>query len=428
MRVIKKNLCYNFSMGKKILIIGNSAKEYALAKKLSEENEVFVVPQSDSVKEFATCLDIREDSVAELLEFVLENEIDITIPVSLKALSTNIVEIFNNNNQQIFAPSLDSAKLVFDKALAKKVLYKLRIPTPKFGIFEKQNMAMDYIKNLKNPFVIKTNESSSAVVLNSINTAKIIVDSIFVGKTQKIIIEDYVWGTPFAFYAITDGYKALPIGSSIMYKHSLEGDGGQLTCGMGACSPNYKLSIQNEYYLMDNVIYPLLDFLEIEGNPYTGIIGVNGILIEDGNLQILGFQSFMQDCDCAAVLEILDTDLLSLMQACIIGSFSDEVDFIPQKDRSAVSVTLTCKNKYGKENPILGLDSLDDDSIVSFYPSVKKNKYLEFEAEHGHVLNLTSTANTSSAAVNKVYNNIENVKFEGISYRKDICKIPYSII
>ena len=101
MRVIKKNLCYNFSMGKKILIIGNSAKEYALAKKLSEENEVFVVPQSDTVKEFATCLDIREDSVAELLEFVLENEIDITIPVSLKALSTNIVEIFNNNNPKL---------------------------------------------------------------------------------------------------------------------------------------------------------------------------------------------------------------------------------------------------------------------------------------------------------------------------------------
>ena len=80
-------------MNKKVLIIGNSANTYALAKKLSDGNEIFVAPGSDAIKEFATCVDIREDSALELLEFAMENGIDLTIPFSEKSLKSNNVVI-----------------------------------------------------------------------------------------------------------------------------------------------------------------------------------------------------------------------------------------------------------------------------------------------------------------------------------------------
>ena len=331
-------------MKKKILIIGNSAKAYSLAKELSKENQIFIAPKYDTANDFAESLDIREDSITELLEFVMENDIELTIPISKKTLNTNIVELFSNNNQQIFAPNKSALNLVLDKALAKKCFYKLRIPTPKFGIFEKQNMAMDYIKNFKSPFVIKTNDDLSAVILTSQLTAKKIIDDIF-AQNKKVIIEDYIWGTPFSFYIITDGYKALPIGSSIIYKHSLEGNGGQLTTGMGACSPNYKLSQENENFLINDVAYPILEYLEQNKAPYCGILAINGILTETNSIEILGLDTFMNDCDTDAVLNLLDTNLIDLMKSCIIGSFSDEVDFIPQKEISATSLVLKCNNK-----------------------------------------------------------------------------------
>ncbi len=407
-------------MGKKILIIGNSAKAYSLAKKLAEKHEIYITPSSDTLKEFATTVDIRENDSKGLLDFVLENEIDLTIPCSRTSLLSDLTEVFSNNNQPVFAPSAGASSIIFDKALAKKVLYKLRIPTPKFGIFEKPNLIMDYIKNLKNPFVLKTNEPSSAIVLTSSKSAKNIVDSVFAEKAGKMIIEDYIWGTPFSFYTITDGYKALPIGSSIMYKHSLEGEGGQLTSGMGACSPNYKLSIEHEYFLMDNVIYPTLDYLEIEGNPYTGILGVNGIITDDGKLSILGYEEFMQDCDAASVLELIDSDLYMLFNSCVIGSFSDEVDFIGQKDLFSSSLVLTCKNKENTENSVKGLDLLDEDTRVSFYPSVSKNKYLEYEAVNGSVLVLTTTGRTVTSSVDKMYSEAREIEFNGMYYRRDI--------
>ena len=410
-------------MGKKILIIGNGAKEYALAKKLSEKHEIFITPASDTLKEFAQCVDIRETNITELLEFVMENDIDMTIPISLAALKTDIVELFNNNNQKIFAPDKNAAKIIFDKSLAKKVLYKLRITTPKFGIFEKQNMALDYIKNQKVPFVLKTDDSNSASVFTSFQTAKNFVETNFIEKGKRIIIEDYIYGTPFSFYTITDGYKALPIGTSITYKHTLEGEGGQLTSGMGACSPNYKLTVENEYFLMDNVIYPTLDYLEIEGSPYLGILGINGILTDEGNLYILGWQSFMQDCDTQTILEILDEDLYKLFYSCVIGSFSDELDFIRLNDRFAASLVLSCKNKTNCENIISGLDNIDENTKIVFYPSVSKNRYLEYEANEGAVLSVTTTSATAAGAVKKMYDEAQDISFNSVYFRKDICKL-----
>lgn len=410
-------------MNKKILIIGNGAKEYALAKKLSKDNEIYITPSSDALKEFCTCLDIREDSRHEILEFVLENSIDMTIAVSQKAINSDITSLFNDNKLQIFAPSFKANEIVSNKAFAKKVMYKLRIPTPKFGIFEKQNLAADYIKNQNYPFVIKTNDNNSATIITSEKTAKNLLEIIFFEKNKKILIEDYVYGTPFSFYTITDGYKALPLGSSLTYKHSLEGNGGQLSDGMGACVPNYKLSIENEYFLMDNVIYPTLEYLEMGGNTYTGILGVNGILTEEGKIVVLGFQSFTQDFDTDAILSSVDDDLYNLFESCVIGSFSDEADIINLNNKQSVSLVLVCKNKENKENSIKGIDNLEDDTIVSFYPSVIKNRYLEWEAKHGSALVLTSSSSSFSKAREKVYTEASDIYFNGISYRKDICRI-----
>ena len=407
-------------MSKKILIIGNSASAYALAKKLAVKHSVYITPATDTLKEFANCLDIRENNVPELLDFVMENSIDLTIPISRVALETDIVEIFNNNNQKIFAPDFNASKIIFDKAYAKKVLYKLRIQTPKFGIFEKQNMAQDYIKNLKYPFVIKTNSANSATLFTSPMSAKLILDECFIEKNQKVIIEDYIYGTPFSFYTITDGYKAIPIGSSITYKYALEGDGGQLTTGMGSCSPNYKLSLEQEYYIMDNIIYPTLDFLEIEGCPYLGILGINAILTDEGRIFVLGWNSFMQDCDSASILDIFDDNLYNLFDSCVLGTFSDEIDSIVLKDKFSASLVLTCKNRQNRENVIEGIDNLGDDTLLTFYPNVIKNRYLEYQANYGQVLMLTTSAPTLSKAVEKVYNEAHEINFNSMSYRKDI--------
>ena len=130
----------------------------------------------------------------------------------------------------------------------------------------------------------------------------------------------------------------------------------------------------------------------------------------------------MQDCDAAAILENIDENLYELMHSCILGTFSDETDFINLLDKAFASVSIYCKDKNNNENVINGLDNLEEETIVSFSPNVKQNKYLEYEASNGNVLVVTTSALTISSAVSKVYEEIQDIKFEGISFRKDIGK------
>lgn len=93
---------------------------------------------------------------------------------------------------------------------------------------------------------------------------------------------------------------------------------------------------------------------------------------------------------------MLDEDLYSMFESCTIGSFSDEIETIHLQNKSAVSLVLVNKNKQNKENVITGLDNIDEETLVTYYPDVAKNRYLEYEANTGSVLVLTSSASTSS--------------------------------
>ena len=85
-------------MKKNLLIIGNSAKEYALARIFAENFKVFVAPGNDAISEFATVVDIRENNITELVDFALENDIHFTVCSSETAIANDITRVFELNN------------------------------------------------------------------------------------------------------------------------------------------------------------------------------------------------------------------------------------------------------------------------------------------------------------------------------------------
>lgn len=408
-------------MKKNILIIGNSAKEYSLAKILSEQFNVFVAPGNDAISEFATVVDIRETSVAELVDFALENDISFTICSSEPAIEADIARLFEINNLRIFAPTASAASFATSKSVGKKLMYKLKIPTPRFGIFEKKQLAFDYLKNCQMPVVIKTDKhkaSNSVMICPTETIAKAFIEDCFFSGEEKVIIEEYVYGTNFTLYVMTDGYKVLPIGSIVDYKYALEGDGGVLTSGMGAYSPCLKLTDDHIAYIVSEIAYPLVDYLEQQGTPYLGIIGIDGILTKEDTISIIECNTFLRNHDAQCILSLIDYDIYKLMEACCIGSFSDDYDCIPLKDEFAVSGVLSC-GKY-KNSVIEGLDELQDDTMVA-HINTKRNEYLEYETQGDRVLVVTKSAKTLSRAKLGLYEELEFINFEGKNYRKDIC-------
>ncbi len=410
-------------MKQNILIVGNSAKESALARLLSEEFNVFVASGNDSMKEFATVVDIRENNVIELLNFALENDIYFTIACSEEAIKKDIARMFSENGLMIFAPDADSAQFATNRAIAKKMFYKLRLPTPRFAIYEKKNLAIDYVKNADMPVIIKTEEhkpKNSVMVCPSFNIAKSYIEDCFFGDENKVIIEEYVYGTPFIFYVITDGFKALPLGSTRDYRFSLEGDGGLWTDGMGANSPFTKLTYDHEDYIMNEIVYPVINYLSEGLKPYMGILGFEGILTPEGDIAITECSPFLHDHDAQGILSLIDNDLFKIMHACAIGSFSDDYDMLDFKDEFATSCVLS--SGQVKNEIITGLDDLQEDTYIN-HIHTKQNEYTEFETQGDRTLVLTTTGKTLGRAGEKMYDEIDAINFRGKTYRKDICKV-----
>lgn len=401
---------------KKILIAGNS---YALAKRLSKKVEkVYVAPGSPMMKEFAECVDIREDNAAELLNFVLENDIDLTIAVSDKAIKSDIASFFQANGKLIFAPSAQSANFAISKSLGKRFLYKLHAPTPRFGIYEKLQLAVEYLKTAEYPLVVRCDVNDYAcdrLCCTTFENAKRFTEELFARGESRVVIEEYVYGHEFTMYVVTDGYHAIPLTLTANYKFTEDGDGGLLTSGVGAYVPAYKVPVEVQEKLFKNVVLNALSALEKKGTPYLGILGVDAVYTGGNSYSVLEFKPFLQDFDAQAVLNVIDENLVDLFEACANGFFADEYEDIITND----NVSVSCLVKSRIEGKVIP-DLENSDSEISFLGTVR-NKYFEYISSKGNNLVLTACAKTLSRAKKILAEDLEHIKFDGMKYRKDIC-------
>lgn len=413
-----------------VLIVGSGAKEYTLAKLISYyENTslVFVAPGNDAIGEFANCIDIKADDVDTLAEFAKANEIDLTIACSETSINAGITEKFNEAGLMIFAPTLEAARIAQYKSVGKKFMYKSKISTPKFGIFERENLAIDYARKSKYPLVVKTDmhqHGENVYICDNFKIAKRVIENLFDNKHKKVVIEDYVQGQEFSYYVITDGYNAMPLSSAVPYKGSKEGNGGVITSGLGAYAPSYMIDSTIESRIFKEIVYPALDELAKSGNQYIGILGIDIIIDRSGNLNVIEFNPFFKEPDAQCVLDLLDVNLLDLAKAAIVGSLVDEYREIPIKPLFNTSVVINsgsypAEGKYGCV--IKGLEEAEEQCSIAHFNTFKNNEN-DFCTSGGRTLVITTNASTLERAAKKAYECVDLIEFESKKHRKDIGK------
>ena len=416
-----------------ILIIGSGAKEYTMAKLFSKYENVdmiFAAPGSFAISDYATCIDIDVDDVENLCDFAKANEIDLTIVSSEKAIENDIASRFNQEGLMVFAPTADASRITSSKSIAKKFMYKTKIPTSKFGIFDRENMAIDYARKSKFPIVVKTDfhmHGENVYVCDSFKIAKRIIEDLFDSGNKKIVIEDYVPGKEFSYYVISDGYNAMPIASVVPYKHVLEGNGGVITSGLGAYAPFYMIDSALEGRIFKEIIYPALEKLTKNGNQYVGVLGVDLILDRNGELNVMEFNSFFKEPDAQCVFDLLDVNFVDVMKAAIVGSLVDDFYEIKVKPLYSLSVVLTAGGYPGVGNygaVISGIDDVEEHSEISHF-NTRKDVDGHFVTAGGRTLVVTSNASTLEKAAHNAYESVNLLSFEGKKYRKDIGKTVF---
>ncbi len=358
----------------KILIAGSDLNTILLAKYIKLQNpksDIYITTEVQ--EEFYTSVNIKENDINSLCSFVKYNQIEFTIVMSQLAIINGIADLFKKEGFSVFAPSPEAARITFFNSIAKKIMYKLKINTPKFGIFDRENIAVDYVRHSKFPIVIE-NDFTLLSRENNIYTtfpkAKTALQKIFENNNEKIVIENYIDSEPLYIYFITDGFNALPL---ITVEKSKEKNFEE------TIAPSQKLPENVIISILRNVIYPLLDDISKYADGYTGIIGLK-VKLKNSNYFVLEFYNSFQNYDLQIFLSLLEENILNLFFDAANGSLADNYNCIHLNNQFGYTVVIDKK------------EFINEDTESEFIESENNNKKI-----------ITSTASTLNYARKNLY-------------------------
>lgn len=416
----------------RILVIGSGGREHALAWKIAQSrlvDKIFCAPGNGGIGKIAECIDIKAEDVFGLLEFARKEKIDLTVVGPEVALSLGVVDEFKKAGLKIFGPNKRAAQLEASKVFSKELMAKYKIPTAAFKVFDQPDKAKKYIEENNAPCVIKADglaAGKGVVVAKTVDEAKNAVtlmmqDKAFGDAGNKVIIEECLVGQEASILAITDSREVLVLASAQDHKRVFDHDQGLNTGGMGAYSPAPVVTADIQKEVMEKIIYRALDGLAKEGIDYRGILYAGIMLTKEGP-KTLEFNVRFGDPETEVILPRLKSDLVEVMLAVSEGKLS-KIKTLAWDKRACVCVVCASggyPGNYAKDKEISGLEAAEklEDTIV-FHAGTKKtgNKFL---TSGGRVLGVTGLGATIKDAINKTYQAVEKIKFEGMHYRKDI--------
>ena len=416
----------------RILVVGSGGREHALVWKIAQSKlaeKIFCAPGNGGIAHLAECVDIKADDVFGLLEFARKEKIDLTVVGPEVALSLGIVDEFVKAGLKIFGPSKKAANLEASKVFSKQLMAKYNVPTADFKVFDDPEAAKKYIDKIGVPCVVKADglaAGKGVVVAKTVKEAKdavvsIMQDKIFADAGNKIIIEDCLLGQEASILVITDSKNVVALASAQDHKRIFDNDQGANTGGMGAYSPASIVTADILVEVMEKIIYRTIDGLAKEGIGYRGVLYAGVMLTKEGP-KALEFNVRFGDPETEAILPRLKSDLVEVMLATTEGELI-KIKNLSWDSRACVCVVCASggyPGNYAKDKEIRGLHEAEKlKDIVVFHAGTRKagEKIL---TNGGRVLGVTGLGSTIEDAVNKTYEAVSKINFEGMHFRRDI--------
>ncbi len=390
-------------------------------------DKIYAAPGNPGISQLAQIVEISPDNLSELEKFVRKNKIDLTLVGPELPLSLGIVDLFQKKKLKIFGPVQKAATLESSKVFAKEFMHKYHIPTASYQVFEKFDEAAQFVCYANFPLIIKADGlayGKGAFKVSDDEQAvdvlkKIMLEKIFGESGNQVVIEEFLQGEEVSVMAITDGKTMLPLLPAQDHKTLLDGDQGPNTGGMGAYSPVPFVDQKLQETILDKILKPTLSGLKKEGIFYQGILYA-GLMLTSSGPKVLEYNCRLGDPEAEAVLPLLETDLVEIAQAAL----KEKLDQIKPKWKSGFSVCVVLASAgypgdYQKGKEIKGIEDISEQEVYCFHAGTKMSQN-KLVTAGGRVLSVTAVGKTLEKALDKVYNAVDKIYFEGMHYRKDI--------
>ncbi len=425
-----------------IFLIGGGGREAAIARKLSSSprvGKIYCAPGNDGMGAKTETVDIAASASDELVAFAEKIQPDFVFVAPDDPLAEGLCDLMRAAGFKSYGPSKAAARIEASKSFAKELMKKKGIPTASYELFTDPEAALHYIETAPHPLVVKADGlalGKGVLICRSREESRQAVRSLMIegrfaeaGKT--ILIEEFLEGEEMSLLCFCDGMHYLPMLPARDYKRALDHDQGLNTGGMGSICPSHRFSAEEKRYLRERIIEPTLEGMRELGCPFSGVLYFGLMLTADGP-KIIEYNARFGDPETQAVLPLLKTDLLEVMEATEEGRL-DELE-LEWEDMACACVILASggyPKAYEKGKEIKGLapyicetpeDALlpEGEACEFVYPAGVVKKDGKYYTDGGRVLGLTARDSTLEQALERCYRMTENVVFEKMHFRRDI--------
>lgn len=413
----------------RILIVGNGGREHALAwalKKSSHVGEIIIASGNAGTATIGQNVAISPEDVPALVKFADEHRFDLVVIGPEVPLSLGLTDELHKIGLRVFGPVQASAQIESSKAFAKGLMVKKNIPTAEYAEFTDEASARAYLQTCKHPVVVKADglaAGKGVVVCDNKEQAEealnyLIHSGGFGDASSKIIIEERLYGVEASVLAFCDGKTVSLMPPARDHKRALDGDKGANTGGMGAFAPISDLSADDLAHIQKIVMQPMIDILAEQGMPFVGILYAGLMLTADG-VKVLEYNARFGDPETQVLLPLLETDLYDIMTACVDGRLAEMT--IQWKNAFCATVVLASVGypaSYPKGLPIHGLGASSEGVMVFHAGTSQKEDVILTNG--GRVLAVSAFGDTLLSALDRAYDHISYIQFDGMHYRKDI--------
>jgi len=410
---------------KKVLVVGGGGRCHAIVKALKRSprvQKIFCAPGNAGIAEDAECVAIGVEDVDNLVKFVGDNGIDLTVVGPEAALAAGLVNALEAAGHKAFGPTKEAARIESSKEFAKQIMAKYGVPTSGYEAFDDFDAAWEYVKNRPLPAVIKYDglaAGKGVVVALSYEEAEealrdMLLDSSF-GK-GRVVVEDFLEGPEFSFMCVVSGHKVYPLAMAQDHKRAFDGDKGPNTGGMGAYSPVSFITDEVRDIALRDIIQRTADALVEEGVPFKGVLYGGLILTKEGP-KVIEFNARFGDPETEVVLPRLESDFYDLIEAAVEGLDCET----KWSDDAYLGVVLASKGypgSYEKGVEIKGLENVD----AEVYHMGTKRDGNKILTAGGRVLMVVGKGHTISEANEAAKAEIEKIDCPSLFHRTDIGK------
>ncbi|PYR61614.1 MAG: phosphoribosylamine--glycine ligase [Acidobacteria bacterium] len=416
-----------------VLVLGSGAREHALAARLAVERdvgEVVCAPGNPGIAQIARTVPADLSDPDAVLALAAREQIDLTVVGPELPLSVGVADRFAADQRLLLGPTRAAAALESSKAFAKAFMARHNVPTARFHTSLSLDDALVCVRSgeFGFPVVLKADglaAGKGVVIADDRAAAEAAVvaamrDRRFGAAGDRLVVEECLTGSEVSFFVVSDGARALPIGSAQDHKRVFDEDRGPNTGGMGAFAPSPLVDAALGARIMREIVDPVIAGMAADGHPFRGFLYA-GLMLTPSGPNVIEFNVRLGDPEAQVILPLIDEPLLPLLIAAAAGDLRQTTCRLGAE--RYVGVVLASRG-YPESSesgrPIDGVEEAERVPGVSVYHASTARRDGRLVTAGGRVLTVTARGASFTEAVARAYAGVLMISFDGMQYRRDI--------